>query len=53
VVFEPDRDSVKSLERPMGREREDQNVDYLNVKFFSPENIDVRDVPPPGTWRHD
>ena len=50
IAFSPDRESEKALEQPMGKEREEQTVDHLNVDILNPENIDTVHVPPPGTF---
>lgn len=50
VVFFPDREAEKALEQPMGKEREEQTVDHLNVDVSNPDNLDAIHVPSPGTF---
>jgi hypothetical protein len=50
VSFVPDRASIKALEAPMGKEQDDQNVDYYNIEITDPNNLDSINVPPSGTF---
>jgi hypothetical protein len=51
LYFIPDKDCEEALCHPMGKERIKQTVDYVNLDYNDPSNIDAVDVPAKGTFR--